>query len=255
MYTPRQYVEQFHLLFLDQLGRKVDKKLYALKGGCNLRFFFGSLRYSEDMDLDVSASLGREVLREKVDSILGSKPFGEVLRARGLGIARSSVPKQTDTTQRWKLTLSAAGGEVAMPTKVEFSRRNMGEDVRFEPVDPAVIAGYRLNPIMANHYSAEAACRQKIGALMSRRETQARDVFDLGLLTRSGIDVGRLRQELQPQLESIQDKLMGVSFEVFRSQVLAFLPPDRQDQYDSAEVWDRMVLEIVEKLEGKRGSG
>ncbi len=255
MYTPRQYVEQFHLLFLDQLGRKVDKKLYALKGGCNLRFFFGSLRYSEDMDLDVSGSLGREVLQEKVDAILGSKPFGDILRARGIGIDRSSAPKQTDTTQRWKLTLSAADGEVPMPTKVEFSRRGMEEDVRFEPVAPAVIAAYRLSPVMANHYSAEAACRQKIGALLFRRETQARDIFDLSLLMRSGLDVRRLREEMSSQVENIQDKAMAVGFEVFRSQVLAFLPPEQQVHYDSAEVWDRMVLEIVEALEGREGLG
>jgi len=35
-YTTIQYVELFHLLFLDQLGRKLDKRFYALKGGCNL---------------------------------------------------------------------------------------------------------------------------------------------------------------------------------------------------------------------------
>jgi hypothetical protein len=44
-----------------------------------------------------------------------------------------------------------------------------------------------------------------------------------------------------------------VTFEVFRSQVLAFLSPEHQAQYDSAEVWDAMVLEIVEGLESKRG--
>jgi hypothetical protein len=48
-----QAVEQFHLLFLTQLGARFDKKLYALKGGCNLRFFWKSIRYSEGMDLDV----------------------------------------------------------------------------------------------------------------------------------------------------------------------------------------------------------
>ena len=47
------YIERFHLLFLVQLGQKLDKRFYALKGGCNLRFFLKSIRYSEDMDLDV----------------------------------------------------------------------------------------------------------------------------------------------------------------------------------------------------------
>ena len=52
-YTTIQYVELFHLLFLDQLGRKLDKRFYALKGGCNLSFFMKSIRYSEDMDIDI----------------------------------------------------------------------------------------------------------------------------------------------------------------------------------------------------------
>ncbi len=52
-YNVMQYTEQFHLLFLSLLGRKIDKRFYALKGGCNLRFFLESFRYSEDMDLDV----------------------------------------------------------------------------------------------------------------------------------------------------------------------------------------------------------
>lgn len=51
--SDKQTVELFHLLFLQQLGTRLEKKLYALKGGCNLRFFFRSVRYSEDLDLDV----------------------------------------------------------------------------------------------------------------------------------------------------------------------------------------------------------
>jgi hypothetical protein len=44
----RQSTELFHLVFLRALVAKgEDKALVALKGGCNLRFFFGSVRYSE----------------------------------------------------------------------------------------------------------------------------------------------------------------------------------------------------------------
>jgi hypothetical protein len=44
-YTHRQYVELFHLLFMSQLVRKLDKRFYALKGGSNMRFFFRSLNH------------------------------------------------------------------------------------------------------------------------------------------------------------------------------------------------------------------
>ena len=47
-----QLREVFHIEFLRWLGRKVKAGHYAVKGGANLRFFFKSFRYSEDMDLD-----------------------------------------------------------------------------------------------------------------------------------------------------------------------------------------------------------
>ena len=51
MGSDRQAVELFHLLFLRQLASGADRARIALKGGCNLRFYFGSVRYSEDLDL------------------------------------------------------------------------------------------------------------------------------------------------------------------------------------------------------------
>ena len=51
--SARQSIELFHLVFLRALVAKgEDKTLIALKGGCNLRFYFDSVRYSEDIDFD-----------------------------------------------------------------------------------------------------------------------------------------------------------------------------------------------------------
>lgn len=65
MYNSLQQREIFHLEFLRWFSHKVDAKYYALKGGVNMRFFFNSLRYSEDMDIDVSG-LSIEVLQDMV---------------------------------------------------------------------------------------------------------------------------------------------------------------------------------------------
>jgi predicted nucleotidyltransferase component of viral defense system len=73
MDSPVRTVEQFHLLFLAQLGRRVDKGLFVLKGGCNLRFFHGSIRYSEDMDLDLG-NIDTQVFRDKVREVFASRP-------------------------------------------------------------------------------------------------------------------------------------------------------------------------------------
>ena len=58
------YLEQFHLLFFALLTRGADKRSFVVKGGCNLRFFLRSIRYSEDMDLDV-AGIELHALRDK----------------------------------------------------------------------------------------------------------------------------------------------------------------------------------------------
>ncbi len=100
-YTPLQLQELFHLEFLRWLGRKVSSEFYALKGGMDLRFFFKSFRYSEDMELDVR-TIPVESLPKAVMNILTSKPFTENLRA--FGIDKILPPdirkaKQTGTTQ------------------------------------------------------------------------------------------------------------------------------------------------------------
>jgi hypothetical protein len=130
----RAAVEFFHLVFLRALvGKGQDKGLFALKGGCNLRFYFGSVRYSEDIDLDVTV-VAKATLRNKVDRLLASPLVAAPLKAQGLGVADVSAPKQTDTTQRWKVGLRVIGRSLALRTKIEFSRRGAVDGTHFEVV-------------------------------------------------------------------------------------------------------------------------
>ena len=73
--TDVQIIELFHISFLASLGRRLDPARYVLKGGANLRYFFDSVRYSADIDLDL---LGVPAwnLEKKVDDLLGMGPLG-----------------------------------------------------------------------------------------------------------------------------------------------------------------------------------
>jgi predicted nucleotidyltransferase component of viral defense system len=246
-YTTMQYVELFHLLFLDQLGRKLDKRFYALKGGCNLRFYMKSIRYSEDLDMDIK-NIPKDKLRDVVADILKSKPFAQILQAHGIIIARWSEPKQTETTQRWKVGLSIVGSDISLPTKIEFSRRGMKGNTVFEAIDPELIRNYHLSPIMANHYDSHSTYEQKVEALITRSTTQARDIFDLNLLLNTGVDKTISSSKLKARLSEAESNVMSVTFDIFKSQVLSYLHPDYQKQYDSASVWDDMVLNVIEAL-------
>lgn len=119
-------IELFHLLFLRQLEGKFDKKLYALKGGCNLRFFFKSIRYSEDIDFDVSI-ISKDTLENKINKILRGEIFRRILLGKGIELIQANSSKQTETTQRWKVLLRVNNFAIPIPTKIEFSRRVMDE--------------------------------------------------------------------------------------------------------------------------------
>ncbi len=247
-YDTRQYVEMFHLLFLDMMGRKIDKRYYALKGGCNLRFYLKSFRYSEDMDIDVQA-VPKEKLEDTVQGIFKSTPFLNILKSKGMVLDKWSAPKQTETTQRWKVSIAVENMSIALNTKIEFSRRGIRKGLAFEAVDPELIRQYSLTPIMANHYDMNSACEQKTEALITRKITQARDIFDLNLLLNSGAKFefgsnGRVKERIGEAVSNAR----SVKFDIFKAQVLSFLPLEYQVQYDSESVWDDMVLHVVEAL-------
>ncbi len=246
---PATFVEQFHLLFLAQLARRVKPALFVLKGGCNLRFFHGSVRYSEDMDLDLG-EIGVGAFRDKVRELLASRPFAQVLEARGVAIERVSEPKPTDTTQRWKLGLRVQGAPHPLPTRIECSRRGLDDGIVLGSVDPVVARAYRLPPFLVSHYDGASALWQKIGALAGRRETQARDVFDLHHLLAGGARLRASPTADRDVVERARANAMAVDFDAFKSQVLAYLEPDAQAQYDARSAWDTIVLEVVEALRG-----
>lgn len=248
IYTPRQSVELFHLLFLDQLGRKLDKKLYALKGGCNLRFYFNSFRYSEDIDLDIQL-IAKETLQKKVAGILKSQPFLQQLKAKNIFIQNYSEPKQTQTTQRWKVQLSTSKHTLVINTKIEFSRCSMAKQVKFETINPELIQQYGLPPIFSNHYQLDEAMSQKLHALANRTETQARDIFDIFLLQQQGAKMQKSELITDQLLKNAANNIMNIPFPVFKAQVVAYLLDDYKEQYNSTDIWQHIQLVIMDKIE------
>ena len=226
----------------------MDRSLYVVKGGVNLRAWFGSLRYSEGLDLDV---LRGEVfeLRDKVDAALRTPAFQSLLRAQHLAVAGSTKPKQTGTTQRWKFQLTATGHARPLHTKVEFSRRRAEDEYSLEPVLAEVVRPYGIPAPTANHYTVAAATRQKIGALAGRRETQARDIWDLDHLFRTcGADPSPLAASSVRTLDTALERVMEMPYEAFKAQVVSFLAPDHQDLYGTREAWQRIQDLVVERL-------
>jgi hypothetical protein len=201
------------------------------------------------MDLDLG-EVDLHILREKVRGVIESRPFAQILEAKGIRIEHVSEAKQTSTTQRWKLGLRTEGSDIPIPTKIEFSNRGLDEGTEFGSIDAKVIRFHQLPPLMVSHYGASAAFRQKVGALAGHRETQARDVFDLHHLIAIGASSDTFRKICRRVAEQACANALRVDFATFKSQVLAYLHPDEQARYDSASVWESIVLEVVEALGG-----
>lgn len=249
----RQCIELFHLVFLRALVAKgEDKALIALKGGCNLRFYFGSPRYSEDIDFDVVV-VAKATLKNKVDRLLRSPLVATPLQTRGIELTEVTAPKQTDTTQRWKVALAVRGLSVPLRTKIEFSRRDLIDGADYGGIGIDLARSHGLTPILATHYGTRAAIVQKVQALAGRVETQARDIFDLHLLL-SRPEVAKLRLTGTPRgvIDDAIERAMEVSFDAYQSKVIAYLEPAQADLYRDKAAWSAMQEFVVSQLEALR---
>ena len=229
---------------------RMNRAIWVVKGGVNLRAWFGSRRYSEDLDLDAVGS-APHLLRERFDKILLGPALGDLLTSQGLEVVRMSKPKQTDTTQRWKLELKSAGVSLPLHTKVEFSRRGTrGEEYALEPARSDIVRPYGIAVPTVNHYTARSAIRQKIHALAGRPETQARDVWDLDHLLRStGADPRPLANSVREALPAATERVMSLEYDVFKAQVVPYLSDDDQTTYGTRDAWARMRELVVEYLQ------
>ncbi|MGH7410301.1 MAG: nucleotidyl transferase AbiEii/AbiGii toxin family protein [Candidatus Methylomirabilis sp.] len=242
-----QFVEFFHLALLGVLQVRLNQKHYVLKGGANLRYFCRSPRYSEDVDFD-AAGMRPEKLEERVDAVLSSRALAFALRTHDLAIQRTSKPKQTPTTQRWKLTLAYSGFGEPIWTKVEFSHRGTDPRTSLDKVPDEVVRLYAVRPPTVMRYLPAAMIEQKIAALAGRTETQARDVFDLELLCRQWPDAVAPGAIPPRRLEAAAERTRQLSFESYSELVIRFLDPDIRELYDRREAWDQMQARVLEKL-------
>lgn len=251
IYSPLQLREVFHLQFLRWAGRKFAPGQYCVKGGVNLRLFFSSIRYSEDMDIDIARASG-EKIQKTVMTILATRPLLDSLKT--FGIERVVPPdltkaKQTETTQRFKIHLLTSGGEDLF-TKIEFSRRGLKGSRVVESVSADILRFYKMAPLLVPHYDAASAVAQKIEVVAQRAILQARDIFDLFILSSQYEEPeGTGVQVIQTLLKKAHDHVFLVGYHQFRDTVVAYLGHEDQKAYSSPAIWDEIRLKTARFLE------
>ncbi|OGH56482.1 MAG: hypothetical protein A3G34_16195 [Candidatus Lindowbacteria bacterium RIFCSPLOWO2_12_FULL_62_27] len=250
--TPLSFVlrEFFHLQFLRHLGLRLAGRDYALKGGIALRFFHRSARMSEDIDLDVASRVRRATLQRAVDSILGGRAFLAAFAAMGVSRIQFSRPKQTETTQRWKIGL-AMSRDVAFSTRVEFSRRRDRIECLTGIPDAGVLNAHKVPPFAVRYYSAHDLAIQKIRALAAPARHAVRDLFDLDhLVTMAGVSLADVRQEVKEDAERAAEKAGRFNLKDFRAQVLPYLPEDLAPACETAGAFEDLKGRVERALIG-----
>ncbi len=243
-------IERFHLALLQVLPSYLDPSSYVVKGGANLRLFLGSVRRSEAIDLDFVGRAAWQI-SGRLGNALDSGALASIVRVAGIRLNNVRAVKQTKTTQRWRMTLTAPGIEA--PTKVELSLRDArSDDYQLDPVlqDIAGAAGSRR--ATANHYSPVAALVQKVWALRDRTEPQARDIFDIDFLRTRWPQLVRPGLVDPATIELARKRVFELTFDDYRSLVLEFLEPDFVSHYQSESMWEKMLLDVDAALEHMR---
>ena len=245
--------ELFHLTLLRHLGTRLSGRSYAIKGGICLRFFHRSVRLSEDMDIDIVSQVRVETLRNAVDSVIDGRALIASLMPAGVTRLSATKPKQTPTTQRWKISLHLADGE-SLPTKVEFSRRPEKIAYSRGVPDAELLRHYKMPPFAAQFYDGPAMAAQKIVALAAPARNALRDFFDLHhLFFTLGVKPGELPESADSTaVESAADKISCFTFRDFKEQVLPYLSGEMIDLYRDSAVFAKQKEEVERALEGMR---
>ena len=117
-------------------------------------------------------------------------------------------------------------------------------------IDPEIARQYHKLSYRCQHYPGEIAVIQKIQALAGRSVTQARDVFDLGILHMGGYATLAVMNKFLSDKVRLKatDNLIGLEFEDFDGQVVGFLNTEDRIRWGSVSAWDQLQLTILELL-------
>ncbi|MCP1674505.1 putative nucleotidyltransferase component of viral defense system [Natronocella acetinitrilica] len=223
----------------------------ALKGGMAMHAVLGSERTTKDIDFAHAEGAPPERVRRAVE-----RGISEALSSGLLEDVRVTAPKQTDTTNRWKINGRAAGSHVQLTIEMKRHPLPEGHIIRRQYLPPV---GAGATPTLVESYDAIAMAAAKTAALLSENRSAPRDLYDLALLVELRVDppVALLAnagvEALSRMQANLWQKLEGMDYPRFCAEVLDFLPRETAARFDE-ERFEGMRLAVGEALEGWLGA-
>ena len=249
---PVEITEGFHLAFLQALTTRADPDAWALKGGGNLRFFYGSARFSEDIDLD-TFDIEPWTFQDRIDRTLASDLLKRTLGTLGSSIEYVNPKERSETKSKWVIGLRHLAESDPAYTQIEVSHREYPYRafVKVEPVSEGAVIPYAaaLRRPIFGHYLPRAAIAQKIDALWGRDVRQPRDVFDLDRLIRIAPDAVPRGSVDEAGLRAAITRIFEIGYDEYRAKVLTFIEPDSLPLYEPIDAWESMQMTVAECLE------
>lgn len=228
-------------------ARTVENEL-VLKGGLAFRTVVGSDRKTKDIDMGQS----NEIPLERLQKVMRAS-IKESLKSLGLGDYKVTEPKQTDTVARWKINGKTDIGSHLQLT-VEISRRGIPSKEHLERVEYVPPEEYGQPPILIDTYSKEALAASKAGAFLNPSRVAPRDLYDLHLLIISEVKpspkllAGLGEEGLKNCLEDLWDKIEMNNYELFKNEVMPFLPKEVSEKIDY-DTYEEMRIRVGEHVE------
>lgn len=246
--------EALQMRVLSELFRHTRRHEIVVKGGMGMRVSVNSLRYTKDIGLDANPMTEAEQTREWVRASIRTAVFASSGYISNIKITE---PKQTDTTLRWKVNGLLADTSEPFQLTVEVSRRGFHAKGHIVTTTFTPPAEYNLPPVMVEVYDSEALMVSKISAMLNDNRDAPRDLYDLGILFKMGVEPGcELMKELfrkqkmtpEEMMDKLWKKLDMFTWERFGEEVLPYFEKAQASRFNE-EYFSGFVLMVGEKLQ------
>jgi predicted nucleotidyltransferase component of viral defense system len=257
MLTDIQAREACHVVLLRCLVDRVPEGL-RLKGGVNLRLFFGSVRYSEDMDFD--ADLRHQPrMQGYLAQVIQDPGFKQALEPLGID---DVIPNREQGPPgkgvKYKMQVLHRGVPLATKVEVSFRESTPAEWATETPVPSPILDTYGQTAFQVSQYPHAVAVVQKVNALATRAGVQARDIFDLDWLLNQDrfpntkdAALALLRQvHPDERLREASARCLEAHDEQYQQQVEAFLEESARAPFHGQ--WEDIRLRVHGALEEVR---
>lgn len=246
----QQVVESFHLALMTVLGERAGRDVFVLKGGTSLRFFLKSIRYSEDIDIDVP-TVEQWRFTDRIKVAVEGEALARLLSLLGTSMDQGYRKGASATKEDWSFELVHPDVPLPVRTRLEVSYREHDYPAdSFFPDRPAndVMAPYAraLRAPIITRYRVPVAMSQKVRALYGRTETQPRDVFDLDFLLGGWPD--RPTDLEEAEIGAAIDRVFELDYGEYASKVVTMLDPVLATLYEGEEAWGDMQQRVIDAL-------